>query len=519
MRSREAWLVVVASLVAACGGESSEGPPDAPQGVDAAQDAAVIDADLEEPDAPGAQPTVQPAACRFSVPDSDGFDEGVAYACGDLTTVLDRDAGTGVVTLHFMRVFSTAQTGRMTIWLDGGPGGSGQRMVNRIANSAELRDAVLVDGDFVIFGQRGTRLAQPTLVDEFVSVDLAPYNTGASADDVNDLRTALGFTSMNVWGISYGSRLGLEVLRRHGQHVRAASLGGLVPPTVTWIAEVPRSMESAIDALQASCAADAGCAAAYGDLKAKFIAGVFDLADSPLLFDNLGFELDGGTYASALFSSLYARSTYPWLPLLISDIAARRTDRIADYLELLFQDPGEGVSQGLYYAIVCGEQFNPPAPDEPAQSEAGVDPNFLAIYGGGFESFVDGCRELDIGEPRPELSVAVASAVPTLIDSGALDPITPPSFAEIAAETLSNDTVVVVPNSGHGALVQSACGRQILRAFLAAPTAPVDLSCAAGVTTEYVLPSALVGRQLERRQILDDLATSMAPRPRRPARP
>ncbi len=515
--SRDAWLVVVTSLVAACGGGSAEGPPDAPPGPDAAQDAAVVDADLEEPDAPGGQPTVQTAACRFSVPGGTGFAEGVDYACGDLTTVLDRELGSGTVTLHFLRVFSGVQTGRMTIWLDGGPGGSGQRMVNRIATSAELRDAVLVDGDFVIFGQRGTRLAEPSLADDFSSVDLAPYNTGASADDVNDLRTALGFTAMNVWGISYGSRLGLEVLRRHGQHVRAASLGGLVPPTVTWIAEVPRSAESAIDALQASCASDVGCAAAYGDLKAKFIAGAYDLADSPLFFESLGFELDAGTYVSALFSSLYARSTYPWLPLLISDIAARRTDRIAEYLSVLFQDPGEGVSQGLYYAIVCGEQFNPPASDEPAQSEAGVDPDFLAFYGGGFESFVGGCTSFDLGEPRPELSIAVASAVPTLIDSGALDPITPPTFADIAAETLSNDTVVVVPNSGHGALLQTSCGRQILRAFLADPTAPVDLSCAAGVTTEYVIPSAIIRRRLDREQILDDLATSMAPRVRRPA--
>lgn len=514
---KEAWLVVVTSLVAACGEPSKESPPDAPPGTDAAQDAAVADADLEEPDAPGGQPTVRAAACRFSVPEPDGFVEGIDYACGDLITVLDRDAGSGVVTLHFLRVFSDAQTGRMTIWLDGGPGGSGQRMVNRIAASTELRDTVLVDGDFVIYGQRGTLHSLPTLADEFSSVDLAPYNTGASADDVNDLRLALGFTSMNLWGISYGSRLGLEVLRRHGPQVRAASLGGLVPPTVTWIAEVPRSAESAIDALHASCASDPGCSAAYGDLKAKFIAGVYGLADSPLFFETLGIELDAGTYVSALFSSLYARSTYPWLPLLISDIAARRTDRIAEYLSVLFQDPGEGVSQGLYYAIVCGEQFNPPASDEPAQSEAGVDPDFLAFYGGGFESFVGGCASFDLGEPRPELSIAVTSAVPTLVDSGALDPITPPTFADIAAETLSNDTVVVVPNSGHGALLQTSCGRQILRAFLADPTAPVDLSCAAEVTTEYVIPNSIVRRRLDRQQILDDLATSMAPRVRRPS--
>jgi pimeloyl-ACP methyl ester carboxylesterase len=43
--------------------------------------------------------------------------------------------------------------------------------------------------------------------------DLTAYNTAASAADVNDLRLALGYEQINLWGGSYGARLALEVMR------------------------------------------------------------------------------------------------------------------------------------------------------------------------------------------------------------------------------------------------------------------------------------------------------------------
>ena len=486
-----------ALLAAACGGGNST---DADDPFDAAPtpDAVPPDADT------GEFPRIEPGPCQFDVPTTDGLVEGVDYDCGDLIAVKDRDAGTGRVALHYFRGRSTRATGRMTVWLDGGPGGSGQRMVDRFASTGNAfrDDIALVDGDFIVLAQRGTRLARPSLVYDWYDTDLGPYNTGASADDVDDLRAALGYDLMNVWGVSYGSRLGLEVLRRHGDRVRAASLGGLVPPDVAWVAEIPRSFESALDALNVSCELDLGCGAAFGDLKAKFIAGVYDLAKSPVSIDHPdgAFDFDGGWYASTLFSALYARSTYAWLPLLVSDLAERRTDRVAEFLSAYLdaQAGREGVSGGLYDAIVCGEQFNPPDPAQPEAAEFGVDPDILAFFAGSWNYRVEDCPSLELAAPRPVLSQPVASGVPTLIDSGALDPITPPTFGDVAAETLTDTTVVVIANSGHGALMQSPCGNAILGAFLADPAAPVDTDCAAEVTTDYVLPAALVGRAIPR---------------------
>jgi hypothetical protein len=272
---------------------------------------------------------------------------------------------------------------------------------------------------------------------------------------------------------------------------------------VAWVAEVPRSFESGLDALAASCAADAACGAAFGDLKAKFIAGVYDLATSPLPFDHPdgAFDFDGGWYASTVFSALYARSTYPWLPLLISDLAERRSDRVAEFLIAFLEAQAgrDGVSSGLYSAIVCGEQFNPPdsgaARGRRGRGRSGHPRHLRRGLGGPPRTRARGSTSTPRGRP---CRCRVTSSVPTLVDSGAMDPITPPTFADIAAATLSDRTVVTVPNSGHGALLQSPCGHAILGAFFADPTAALDTTCAVAVTTDYVVPDALAGDGLGR---------------------
>jgi pimeloyl-ACP methyl ester carboxylesterase len=58
-------------------------------------------------------------------------------------------------------------------------------------------------------------------------VALRGYNTNESADDVDALRQHLGAERMHLWGISYGSHLGLAILKRHGARVDRACLASL----------------------------------------------------------------------------------------------------------------------------------------------------------------------------------------------------------------------------------------------------------------------------------------------------
>ncbi|MBA3459595.1 MAG: alpha/beta hydrolase [Deltaproteobacteria bacterium] len=492
--NRTRLSLLVLGVLGGCGDDHGSMPADAHP--DTGQsDAPAVDAPT------GDVPRVEAAPCRFTMPSSLALVEGADYVCGDLVVEENRATHAGRIRVHYIRIKSTATTGNATIYLDGGPGGDGSGILNYAGFLGRpFLDGLLVDGDFLVISQRGTALSVPYLdcqtddCSDFGGVaDLASYNTAYNADDVNDLRSVLGIAKLDLYGISYGSRLGLEVLRRHGAHVRAAVIEGLVPSQVQWHAEIPRSAYGAITALNASCADAGACGTTFGDLVAKFVTGVDALNANPVDIDVQGstFPLDGYTYASLVFQVMYSKSSYAYLPLVISDVAVRRTDRIGSYLTSWFTSLSgrRGTARGLYYGVVCGEVFNPPDPNAVATATAGVPQAYVDIFGGGFERVAETCATYPKGNLQASLSQPVTSAVRTLVSSGRLDPITPPSFATIAAATLSNSVVVVHANSGHGATLQSACGVQNLHAFLADPTGTHDMTCAGTLSTSYVIPS------------------------------
>ncbi len=67
--------------------------------------------------------------------------------------------------------------------------------------------------------------------------------------------------------------------------------------------------------------------------------------------------------------------------------------------------------------------------------------------------------------------------IPTLILNGEYDPVTPPNWAEIAAETLSNSYLFIIPAGGHGVMDMSDCTAGIAAQFLTDPLTEPDGSC------------------------------------------
>jgi pimeloyl-ACP methyl ester carboxylesterase len=162
------------------------------------------------------------------------------------------------IRLRVMRLRSTsANAGPPIVWLAGGPGNSGTG--NLQSGLLPLFEALRANGDVIAFDQRGTGASQPSLVmpdrlelpsDKSIlsaeasarmvavahmireamtarGIDLDAYNTQESADDVDALRQALGIEQIALWSYSYGTHLGLAVIKRHGRHVARAILGGV----------------------------------------------------------------------------------------------------------------------------------------------------------------------------------------------------------------------------------------------------------------------------------------------------
>src|SRR6202022_3350283 len=74
-----------------------------------------------------------------------------------------------------------------------------------------------------------------------------------------DLASAMSLGKINIYGVSYGTRRGLEVMRRPPGLVRAAVLDGVYPPEVNGEQNEPEIVRQAFEQLYAECTADPLC--------------------------------------------------------------------------------------------------------------------------------------------------------------------------------------------------------------------------------------------------------------------
>ena len=112
--------------------------------------------------------------------------------------------------------------------------------------------------------------------------DLTAYNTVQNARDVQALMLALGYSTYNIYGVSYGTTLGLEVMRSAPEGVRSVVLDSVSPPQARVYDENAKPEEESIQAVLDQCAADERCAKAYPDLEAVLMRVAEQLQKAPI---------------------------------------------------------------------------------------------------------------------------------------------------------------------------------------------------------------------------------------------
>ncbi|MBL8157912.1 MAG: alpha/beta hydrolase, partial [Anaerolineae bacterium] len=166
----------------------------------------------------------------------------------------------------------------------------------------------------------------------------------------------------------------------------------------------------------------------------------------------------GDTFASYVFNALYSAEIIPALPKSIYETRDGDYQFVSLMTTVVLQQL-PFVFLGMNTAVQCAEEFT----FETASSLEGVVAEARPeLQGFARRGLIDPallplCAAWGAGEPNAIDNEPVSSAVPTLVVSGEYDPITPPSYAEQAAETLSNSTVLSFPGVGHGAVFSSEC--------------------------------------------------------------
>lgn len=317
------------------------------------------------------------------------------------------------------------------------------------------------------------------------SADLSQYGTPIAMQDLDDVRAALGYEQINLWGGSYGTRAALVYLREHGAHVRSVVLDGVAPMQQVLPTSLARDGQRALDLLFAGCEGEPACKAAFPDLRARFAALLTALDRQPAR-PTIAHPLTGApaqvtisreAFVQALRGQLYLPDLAVLMPLTI-DRASR-----GDWAPFVAQNAGleggfvSGMYLGLLFATTCGEDLPYTGERELEEAARGT---FLGA--GLAKMWPKICALYPRAAPNPGFRDPVVSDKPVLLLSGELDPATPPSWAEAAKQTLSHATHVVMPGVGHG-VTPRGCAPKLIAKFIAAGTVRgLDVSCVAGST-------------------------------------
>lgn len=429
-------------------------------------------------------------------------DDPVDALCGTITVFEDREAQQGrTIDLKVIvyPAFRRDPEPDPLFVLVGGPGqGAAQaaeQLIPFFQGVQEERDVVFVD-------QRGTGDSN-LLACEFDDEDLAAlsqvkfpvdklkdclagydadtrfYTTPIAMDDLDQVRTELGYDKINLWGGSYGTRAALVYLRRHGDTVRSVVLDGVAPPGMRLPLAFPADGQRAFDLMLKGCEDDAACNDRFPDIRSRFKSLWSRLSERPrdvVLEDPrtgeseevaLRRELVGGM----LMAALYSPETSALLPLLIE---RAEQDDFQGFIALasLNEAVATQISRGMFFSVVCAEDVPAISLEEAATA---AEDTFMGTAT--YEAWVEACAVWPAGEVDASYRDSVESDVPTLILSGEFDPVTPPRWGEQAAETLLNSRHVVVPGTGHGATVVG-CVPKLIEQFIETGTAKdLDTAC------------------------------------------
>jgi hypothetical protein len=199
--------------------------------------------------------------------------------------------------------------------------------------------------------------------------------------------------------------------------------------------------------------------------------------------------LDGDSLINLLFQFLYSSEAIPALPKMIYEL--RDTgDSVLLRVIWPFLAFDRTFAGGMYNAVICAEDADFTASDMQLQ---GVRPEVKRVTESSPDYFGTLCTEWNVPPLPAGVDDAVMSDIPTLVFNGRFDPITPPSFGETAARTLSNSFVVTLPTAGHGGALSGQCPADVMYAFLDNPGAQPDTRCVTEKpNVEFYTPRTIV---------------------------
>jgi pimeloyl-ACP methyl ester carboxylesterase len=388
------------------------------------------------------------------------------------------DPKSNLIELAFVRFKSTAKNpGPPIVYLAGGPGGSGIGTArgSRFPLFMALREI----GDVIAFDQRGTGYSKPNLgcyerlavpLDvapsreaaltelrknarncieywrDIQRVDLTGYNTVESADDLEDLRQALGVKQISLWSISYGTHLALATLRRHPQSIHRAILAGTEGPDHTY--KLPSNIQKHLEDLAAVVKADAEIGKDIPDLLG-LMKSVFDRLDAhpetvevmdPRTKQNVKVTVNKFVLQYIVANNIGTTITANFPALFYRASKGDFTNPAQVWLNISRDDIGSAMS----YMMDCASGQTAARRKRIAREAKGT--LLEDIFNFPFPEICEEWKAPDLGD---EFRSPVKANVPVLFISGTLDARTPISNAQEYRAGFPNSTHIIIDGAVH----------------------------------------------------------------------
>lgn len=422
--------------------------------------------------------------------------------CGVLQVPETRGGSSNrTVALPVVRVRATADKvlPDPVIYLHGGPGAGIVGGLRDKLENARWQQIVGNNRDWIFFDQRGGGLAQP-LLDcgrlglsdtgftsdaDVVSasacaqrlstagVDLSQYNVATTVADVVDLKNALGYTTFNLYALSYGSRVAFAVQQYAPGDLRAVVHDSPYPPEARGTELLPMLLAREVRQTLSLCAADNACNSAQPNLEARLDTQLETWLATPRQHD--GRAITASDLVSFLLDAIYSWDGIAALPANLDRILSNDLSPIVEYL-----DADGDFAEGQLLAHFCKEEL----PFESAASMTRLaqgDPIAQAALGNALRLF-EACADWPVGTPIPREAQPVRSDIPTLLIAAEIDAGCPTDFSLAALPLLGAGQYAAVPNAVHNLTNNSDCVMNMVRRFFDEPEALIDTAC---LTTEH----------------------------------
>ncbi|MDQ3229138.1 MAG: alpha/beta fold hydrolase, partial [Pseudomonadota bacterium] len=316
--------------------------------------------------------------------------------------------------------------------------------------------------------------------------DLRYYTTTDAVRDLDTVRKAIGAATINLVGVSYGTRVAQQYAMRHPASTRSIVLDSVAPNALYLGGVFARNLDDALALQFGRCTKDRNCKAKLGDPRTQLDTLLAKLeADPPLVSyrdSTTGAmreeRLQPGHVIGLVRMYAYMPMAAALLPIMIDDANRGHYQGLMALSRMLSSELEEAMAMGMQLSVLCTEDGS----QLRADPEGGD-----TLMGNDFVDYLAAqCKVWPTGTAPADFHAPLATMVPALLMSGEYDPVTPPRYGEDVAKHLPNGRHLVLRGQGHN-VIGAGCMPKLLAQFLETTDAKaLDAKCLD--TLAYVPP-------------------------------